>query len=113
MVASLWPWRVVRRRGAKLISNHVILSPIPTSGANSPGPRRSEVAISVEFEYYFFWSPLTQTVRFYARHGDSRIRCAVRIRPAPVPTINAAQFGVNGAAHSDPAAPQAERRYTR
>src|SRR6266540_2937182 len=31
----------------------------------------------VEFEYYFFWSPLTQTVRFYARHGDSRIRCAV------------------------------------
>jgi hypothetical protein len=31
----------------------------------------------VKFEYYFFWSPLTQTVRFYARHEDSRIRCAV------------------------------------
>jgi len=31
----------------------------------------------VKFEYYFFWSPLTQTVRFYGRHEDSRIRCAV------------------------------------
>lgn len=32
---------------------------------------------SVEFEYYFFWSPLTQTIRFYAHHQDRRIRCAV------------------------------------
>ncbi len=32
---------------------------------------------SVEFEYYFFWSGLTQTIRFYARYGDSRIRCGV------------------------------------
>ena len=35
------------------------------------------MASSLEFEYYFFWSGLTQTVRFYARHGDRRIRCAV------------------------------------
>jgi hypothetical protein len=32
---------------------------------------------SVEFQYYFFWSALTQTVRFYAHHGESRVRCAV------------------------------------
>jgi hypothetical protein len=32
---------------------------------------------SVGFEYYFFWSPLTQTIRFSARHQDRRIRCAV------------------------------------
>jgi hypothetical protein len=32
---------------------------------------------SIKFEFYFFWSGLTQTVRFYARHQDSRIRCAV------------------------------------
>src|SRR6266567_7957966 len=35
------------------------------------------MASSLEFEYYLFWSGLTQTVRFYARHGDRRIRCAV------------------------------------
>jgi hypothetical protein len=30
-------------------------------------------------EFYFFWSGLTQTVRFYARHEGSRIRCAVTL----------------------------------
>jgi hypothetical protein len=32
---------------------------------------------SVEFEYCFFWSDLTQTIRFSARHRDRRIRCGV------------------------------------
>jgi hypothetical protein len=31
---------------------------------------------SVEFQCYFFWS-ITQTVRFYAHHGESRVRRAV------------------------------------
>jgi hypothetical protein len=35
---------------------------------------------SVEFEYCFFWSDLTQTVRFSARYRDRRIRCAVTRR---------------------------------
>jgi hypothetical protein len=26
---------------------------------------------SIKFEFYFFWSGLAQTVRFYARHQDS------------------------------------------
>jgi uncharacterized protein DUF1488 len=32
---------------------------------------------SVKFDYYFYWSARTQTVRFYARHGEARIWCAV------------------------------------
>jgi hypothetical protein len=36
-----------------------------------------EMPSSIEFELYFFWSGITQTVRFYARHQDSRIRCPV------------------------------------
>jgi len=32
---------------------------------------------SVEFEYHSFWSDLTQTIRFSARHRDRRIRCGV------------------------------------
>jgi uncharacterized protein DUF1488 len=32
---------------------------------------------SVDFEHYFFWSDLTQTIRFSARHLDKRIRCGV------------------------------------
>ena len=37
----------------------------------------NEMPSLVEFDYYFFWSALTQTIRFYARYGDSRIWCAV------------------------------------
>ena len=32
---------------------------------------------SVDFEHYFFWSGLTQIIRFSARHRDRRIRCGV------------------------------------
>jgi Protein of unknown function (DUF1488) len=32
---------------------------------------------SIKFGYYFYWSARTQTVRFYARHGEARIWCAV------------------------------------
>ena len=31
----------------------------------------------VGFEYYFFWSAYSQTIRFYARYKERRIRCAV------------------------------------
>jgi len=32
---------------------------------------------SVEFEYCSFWSDLTETIRFSARHRARRIRCGV------------------------------------
>jgi hypothetical protein len=35
---------------------------------------------SIDFEHYFFWSDLTQTIRFSARHRDRRIRCGVTRR---------------------------------
>jgi hypothetical protein len=41
------------------------------------GVPSGEMPGSIDFEFYFFWSGLTQTVRFYARHEGSRIRCAV------------------------------------
>ena len=31
----------------------------------------------LEFGYFFFWSPLTQTIKFSASYMDRQIRCAV------------------------------------
>ncbi len=43
----------------------------------APGGRRNEVGMPIEFEPDFRWDISTQTMKFYARHGRRRIRCAV------------------------------------
>ena len=51
------------------------------NSANARGSRRVRSAMQIEFEPDFRWDINTQTMRFYARHGIRRIRCAVS-RPA-------------------------------
>ena len=36
-----------------------------------------KIRVVVEFEHYFFWSSVTQSIRFYALYRGARIRCAV------------------------------------
>ena len=35
------------------------------------------IRVAVDFEHYFYWSSLTQSIRFYAVDRGTRIRCAV------------------------------------
>jgi Protein of unknown function (DUF1488) len=50
-------------------------APVSVKGDRSAGADSN--SNSVDFERYFFWSAHTQTVRFFARCEDRRIRCAV------------------------------------
>src|SRR2546427_10157479 len=94
------------KRSARLSTGSVLAARWPrstvrgASGADlrelgrAPG-RRSEVGMPIEFEPDFRWDISTQTMKFYARHGRRRIRCAVT-GPALEDRVRAHGLGAAG-----------------